>query len=90
MIPEITIKISFAASGDADVETTESTHAIAPPALPIEAAAEAPPPPEAVDVDEAEAGSSDDVPPPPTVDEGFDEEQVPSLPGSDADGESEN
>jgi hypothetical protein len=67
MTPEITIKISFAASGDAAVEAAGSTHAIAPPAAPMEAAAEAPPPPAAVEVDEAGAGSSDDVPPPPAA-----------------------
>lgn len=83
MIPEITIKISFApTSGGSGVEATVTALDIAPPQLPGEpAGAQIPPPPE---FDDGATGVSfgAEVPPPPAA-MTF-EEDIPPLPTSDA------
>jgi hypothetical protein len=80
MIPEITIKISFAPTADGGrAEPTVTALDIAPPGLSAEAAAQIPPPPQ---VDEGIGATAADVPPPPTLGAMADED-IPPLPTSE-------
>ena len=83
MIPEITIKISFAPTpGASGVEATVTALDIAPPELPGEPAGAQIPAPPQIDDDATGVTFGAEVPPPPAA-MTF-EEEVPPLPTSDA------
>lgn len=87
MIPEITIKISFASAPNGGVEPAVTALSIAPPVVPMASPAEDVPPPPQV-TEEPSSSFAFEVPPPPQVMAvGSDVSAVPPVPGSEAVGQ---